>query len=243
MILDVLFTLDERLRRGVEPAAVAVIDVLRASSTVVEALANGAVAVVPVASRAEALRRAARPDIADALLCGERRGVRIRGFELGNSPGEFTARRVAGRTLVMSTTNGTPAMLRWQRPVGGPSVVLAAFLNLNAVAEFLAGVAGDVVVQCSGRRRRFSLDDALCAGELAQAVVRRRRGVGVPIGDGAQAAMALARELGGARERTLRESAAGRALAALDLEGDVEFCAMLDRHALVPELREGRIQA
>ena len=132
MTVDTFFT-----GAAVDPAAVpgttaVVIDVIRATSTIMEALANGARAVYPVASTEEAVQLAASLGRDDSLLCGERKGVMIEGFDLGNSPREYTPDVVAEKQLVMTTTNGTRAFVAVQ---GAERVVSASFLNLSAVVE------------------------------------------------------------------------------------------------------------
>ncbi|MGH7482532.1 MAG: 2-phosphosulfolactate phosphatase, partial [Longimicrobiales bacterium] len=162
MKIHVCLTPAEVAAADVNGAAVAVIDVLRATSTIVEALANGAKAVLPVATPEEATSLLQRLDSEDVLRCGERRGARIEGFDLGNSPQEFTADRVGGKLLAMTTTNGTPALLA---AAGARRVVVASFLNLRAVTDALAGEER-VVLLCAGREGSFALEDGLCAGTL-----------------------------------------------------------------------------
>jgi 2-phosphosulfolactate phosphatase len=214
-------------------AAVVVVDVVRATTTIVEALANGARAIYPTASTEEAVRLAASLGRKDTLLCGERRSVKVEGFDLGNSPAEFTPRAVAGKRLVMSTTNGTAALARVQE---AERVVTAAFTNLGAVADSLRGHR-HVVVVCAGRMGRFALDDAVCAGHLL-----RRLGGKREMNDGARAAWALAGAMPPSVD-TLASTEAGQAVIAHGFAADLEICAQVDRHALVPELRDQALVA
>ena len=207
-----------------------VIDVLRATSSVVEALAAGARAVYPTVSSEEAIRLANSLGRDDTLLCGERKGLKIEGFDLGNSPAEFTTERVAGKRLVMSTTNGTRAFLAVE---DADRVIAASLLNLSAAARAVSG-AERLVLVCSGRENRFSLDDALCAGLLLR--VLEKEGELEP-DDASRAVLALTH----AHEPTadlLLETGAGVALVAVGLRDDVLYCASRDRHALVPEMRD-----
>lgn len=142
-------------------ATVVVIDVLRATSTITTALANGAGKVIPCDSIEAAWHH--REHLQDCLLCGERQGVMIDGFDLGNSPTEYTAERIGGRTLVFTTTNGTRAMIHSRQAT---SVLLASFLNLSAVITELADEA-TVHVICSGTDRTPTLEDDLLAGAIA----------------------------------------------------------------------------
>lgn len=233
MRAEVYFTPAELDPASVQGAVVVVVDVVRATTTIAEALANGARAIYPTASAEDAVRLAASLGHEDTLLCGERGAVKVEGFDLGNSPVEFTPQVVGGKRLVMSTTNGTMALSRVQ---DADRVVTAAFTNLGAVADTLRSHP-HVVVLCAGRSGRFGLDDAVCSGHLLQ-----RLGGGRDMNDGARAAWALA----GAMAPTvamLASTEAGRAVTSHGFDGDLEICAALDRHTLVPELRDQALVA
>ena len=216
-----------------------VIDVIRATSTIVEALASGARAVYPTLSSEEAIRLANSLGREDTLLCGEQKGLRIEGFDLGNSPGEFTSDRVSGKQLVMSTTNGTRAFLAAE---GAERVLAASLLNLSAVAEAVSG-AERVVFVCAGKEGRFSLDDALCAGLILQSLAGEgddRPSSSWRLDDASRSALALAKVYDVAAD-LLRETAAGTALVEVGLEADLERCAEVDRYRLVPEMNDRMI--
>lgn len=159
-------------------SVVVVIDVLRATSTLTQALANGAASVIEAATVDEAF--ALRDRHPGSLLCGEREGRIIPGFDLGNSPFEYDADRVTGKTLVFASTNGSQAL----RLGAGHRRVLAAFVNLSAVVERLRTVR-EIVIVCAGKLGGFSLEDAACAGMLVR---RLREPRGEPLG--AEAAIA-----------------------------------------------------
>ena len=242
MRLDVFFTPGEL--GGMElPERVVVLDVLRATSTIVEALANGARSVLPVDTADDAVRIAQNVGRDTVLLCGERKALPIEGFDLGNSPTEFTSERVGDRALVMTTTNGTRAFLAVAERRGGGSgeggtILVASFLNLKAVTERLAADARPVALVCAGREGRFGVDDAVCAGAIVRGL--EAAGMELVLNDAGKAAMTLAdpdRPL----FETLKDSAAGRHLVELGLEEDVAFCARRDRTAVVPVLRERKI--
>jgi 2-phosphosulfolactate phosphatase len=199
-----------------------VIDVLRASTTLTVGLSHGARRVVPAATPEEA--QAVRARHPGSLLCGERDGRIIPGFDLGNSPFEYTAGRVAGRTLVFASTNGSQAMRRaWP----ARHVLLASFVNASAALERLRGGEHAVLV-CAGKAGGFALEDAACAGLLCARLV-----AGGATLDGAAARLALTLAPADAAEvRTVVEGAAhGRYLRQLGPEyaRDVDFCAGLDR--------------
>ncbi len=219
-------------------ATAVVIDVIRATSTIVEALANGARAIYPTVSTEEAIRLANSLGRDDTLLCGERKGLKVEGFDLGNSPREFSGEKVRDKRLVMSTTNGTRAFVAAQ---GADEVLAASFLNLGSVVRRMAGSTDEAVLICAGKEDRFSLDDALCAGILLRELLEDHDASDVPVlNDASRAALHLARtfEL---HEELLRATAAGAALVEVGLGDDLALCAQRDRHDLVPEMNDRMI--
>ncbi len=235
MTVDVYFSPSVVDEASVEGKTAIVIDVIRATSTLVEALANGARAIFPTVSTEEAVKLALGLGREDTLLCGERKGLKVEGFDLGNSPREFTTEAVGDKQLVMTTTNGTRAFAAAE---GADRVLAASFMNLSAVVEALDGTT-DLVIICSGRQNRFALDDALCAGMLVKALAERRE-TALEFNDAGRVVADLADKYTVDAE-FLRSTAAGAALVEVDLDGDLELCASLDRHSLVPEMKERRI--
>ena len=253
MRLDVYFTPAEL--GGELPGRVMVVDVLRATSTMVEALANGARAVFPVTTVDEAARIAQNVGRDSVLLCGERKGLPVEGFDLGNSPTEFTRVRVEGLALAMTTSNGTRALLavaeRWPGPGddGTGAIFIGSLLNLSAAARALVGSSGPAsgeteagvpaaAIVCAGREGRFGLDDARAAGALVRAV--QELGPDPALNDAAVAARALVgrrRHFAGA----LEETAAGRHLKEIGRAEDIAFCAEVDRTDVVPRFRDRKI--
>jgi 2-phosphosulfolactate phosphatase len=197
------------------------VDVLRATTTLTVAIGNGARAVVPCATPEEALAlRARRPD---TLACGEREGRIVAGFDLGNSPFEYAAERVNGRTLAFASTNGSRAMLA-ARDVRRR--VLAAFVNAGAVVGAVSRES-DVTIVCAGKLGGFSYEDACCAGLLVARLAHRGA---IAANAAARFARALA-PADAAEVRALVEgSAHARYLAAMGnaFARDVPFCAALD---------------
>lgn len=245
MKLDVYFTPGELT--GLELAdRVVVIDVLRATSTIVEALANGAKAVLPVGTADEAARIAQNLGRDSVLLCGERKALPIEGFDLGNAPVEFDRDRVAGMSLVMTTTNGTRAFLAVAERRGGvvdpdgSAVLAGSFLNLSALVSRLAGGESPVAVVCAGREGRFALEDVVCAGALVRGLRHADAG-GAVLNDGAVAALELAATHMADLQRMLELTAAGRHLVEVGREEDLAFCASVDRTDVVPRFRDRKI--
>jgi 2-phosphosulfolactate phosphatase len=217
-----------------------VVDVLRATTTICAALDAGARAVIPVASTDEALRMAQTLDSRDVLLAGERNCEPIAGFALGNSPREMTPEVVGGRTIVMTTTNGTRALVA---AAAGNPVVVAAGVNLGAAAlrarQALAD-GGDLLILCAAREQAFSLDDAYAAGRLILEALEGRR-FRKGLNDAALVAVDLARRYGPRFDRPLSISAAGRQLRALGYGDDVAHAAIVDRHPVLPVFHDRRI--
>lgn len=199
-------------------ATCVVFDVLRATSTILAALANGARSVRPVLTPEEAFA-VQTERLPGALLGGERGGVRIDGFDLGNSPREYTAAIVAGRDIITTTTNGTVAL----RACGGADrVFVAALSNLDATAARLRALRPNQVwLVCAGTGADFALEDGLAAGGLAA----RLEEPGLR-GDDATAAMrALYDHHRGDLAAALADSSNGRRLFRIDLGEDVAWCA------------------
>ncbi len=239
MRVDVYFSAAEAEGRDYQGRTAVVIDVIRATTVIVQALASGARAIYPTHSTEEAIRLANSLGREDTLLCGERKGLKVEGFDLGNSPREFTPEAVEGRRLVMTTTNGTRAFLAAQ---GAKRVLAGSLLNLSAITrEALAADALTLI--CAGKEGAFSLDDALCAGLILQGIGSGLHGE-VPeleLNDQGRASLAFA-DAFPADPLFLRRTAAGAALVGIGLDPDLEVCADRDRHALIPEMHDRMIR-
>ncbi len=219
---------------------VVVIDVLRATTTITYALAAGAKTVVPCADVDQARKLADELNEDSALLGGERGGVKIEGFDLGNSPSEYARETVAGRTVVFTTTNGTRAMAHCR---DAKTVLIGAFANLAAICDHLRGVER-VHLLCSGTERHVTREDVLLAGAIAARLID---------GDGSgqkqtwrlsdQARLAEqawrlveSRLCDVSLAEQLRDSRGGRNVTALGLDADIETAAIIDAFDLVPVL-------
>ena len=215
---------------------VVVIDVLRATSSVVEALVNGAQGVYPAPSTEEAIKLASSLGREDTILCGESRGLKIEGFDLGNSPREFSAETVMGKRLVMSTTNGTRTFFLVEDAV---RVLVCSFMNLSAVAA-VAIEADSLIIVCAGMEGLFSLDDAVCAGALVQRI-RAAAEVDVELNDAAMGAVEMALTFR-VNAHFLGSTSTGQRLIEIGLREDLELCAEIDRYSVVPEMDDRVIQ-
>lgn len=235
MRLDVLLLPGEITARPRPQRAAVVIDVIRATTTIVCAFRHGVRSVVPVASVEEA-RRAQRTT-PGALLAGERGGQRLPGFDLGNSPRDFARDAVAGRDVVLTTSNGTKTL----RAVGeGRIVAIGAFLNRTAVSNWLLGRGEDALMVCSGYEGIFSLEDAVCAGAIVE---RAERGNGsITLGDAARVCRELWGRYASEMPGLLRETEWGRHIVHIGLGADLDLCAQVDVTDVVPVMAGGHIR-
>jgi 2-phosphosulfolactate phosphatase len=221
------------------------IDVLRACTTVAYAFANGAGSAIPAEEVEEATKLLASLDRRSTLLCGERNGLKIKGFDLGNSPLEYTEDVVGGKTLIMASTNGTPAMARASV---AKVQLLCSFVNIGLVAEALKGAEGgtagetDIAIVCSGRMGRMAIEDAVCGGMLVH--ILDEAGL-ADLRDGANDAAVAARDLYLRHSESLatmiEECSHGRYLASIGFAADLKICSRLDSVPVLPVLADGVI--
>lgn len=240
MKLDVAYSPLGLSPADVQGRAVFVIDILRSTTTMCAALHHGAKALIPVASTEEALRLAQTIGSTDVLLAGEKDCRRIPGFALGNSPAEMTEGVVKGKTIIVTTTNGTRALLATQ---GAHAVYAVAAANLTVAGERARESLErkrDVLILCAGRETAFGLDDGYCAGRLAVAALgsrRPRKG----LNDAAIASLDLVRRYGDDWARPLRRSRAGRELIRLGFDQDVADAGRHDAYPVLPHFHERRV--
>ncbi|MBM3331177.1 2-phosphosulfolactate phosphatase [candidate division WOR-3 bacterium] len=216
-------------------SAVVVIDVFRASTTIAAALAGGARFVLPVADVEQAMRMSEPYDRNEVLLGGERECQRIDGFQLGNSPLEYTREAVAGKVVIFTTSNGTRALAVAK---DAATVIVGSFVNFSAVADAVAGHEA-VTVLCAGNNGRISLEDFICAGGLVNRLAKTEP----RLDDAALAARAAYKNLKADLGRTLAATQHALRLADLGFRADLEFALKVDSLPIVPRLIEGRIVA
>lgn len=214
-----------------------VIDVLRATTTITTALVNGAEAVIPFADLDEC--RAYREKEPDILLGGERDGLKLEGFDLGNSPLEYTAERVFGRRIAYTTTNGTRAIEACR---DAEEVLLGALVNRRAVAERLAASGFSAILACAGKLDRPNLEDTYCAGAIIEAL----RDLGpkeLHLTDRALIAEAVFTAYGEKEESVLSVTDHGLVLVSKGFGDDVNYCEQTDTTGTVGRLYDGEIRA
>jgi 2-phosphosulfolactate phosphatase len=211
-----------------------VIDVLRATTTIIEALSNGCPEVIPVVSVDEAFDLAKKSPQGDTLIGGERGGLKVDGFDLGNSPREYTRDVVSGKRVILTTTDGTKAF-HWVTAC--EHVLVGAFTNVHAVAQRCIALKTDPVMVPAGKRGKFSLEDVVCGGMMIDLLEKR----GVTLTDGARAACILYKAFHGDLHEMAKTSDHGRSLIRLGFEEDLGFCVQTNVSTLVPVFRKGSI--
>ena len=233
--LDICFSPDLLPLYNLEGQVAVIVDILRASSTIVTALGEGVTHVFPVATLKEC---AAYGQQYGCLTAAERDGLPAPGFDLGNSPFGFldAARSVRGRALSISTTNGTAAL---RRSLAAAEIVVGSFLNLAAVADFVRQQQRDVLVVCAGWKGRFCLEDTVFGGALA---ARLSADFDVRSSDATLAALHLWEQGKADLPAFLLESAHVRRLNSLEASKDFEFCLQMDTYRdVLPVWRDDRL--
>lgn len=241
MRVDVFFGGQMIAQADVAGRVVVVIDVLRASTSIATALANGARAVIPFETSEEAVTRAKAFERTEVKLAGERKMIAIPGFDLGNSPREFVREVVEGKTVLMTTTNGTPAIMN---SAGARDVVIASYVNFTAVLAMLrTALRGgtDITIVCAGRERQFSLEDAGCAGRYVFNVAKRVSGGNVHLNDAAHACSLIDRKYGDQIAKLFDASEHGRALRKAGFANDLVACAAVDSYPVIPIYQDRQI--
>lgn len=241
MKIDVVFNPTAIVAADVAGRSVVVLDVLRATTSIAVALYNGAKAVLPAGSSEEALRLAQNLERDDLVLAGERRSQKIPGFPLGNSPAEFSAEAVRGKTVVITTSNGTPALICAQ---GAREVVVGAAVNFAVVVQRTRAAleqTGELLVLCAGQDKQFAIEDAFAAGRLIKVLLPEGGKKRVELNDGALAALEIARHFGERWLRAFRAAAHGRVLEAQGFGEDLKLCAAENTHPILPLYADRRI--
>ncbi len=235
MKIDVTFSSSQLDELQLRDKSIVVIDVLRSSTTVAVALNNGAREIIPVASIESAVKISGSLFGEVTLRGGERNGKMIDGFNLGNSPREYTFSTVNGKSIIFCTTNGSVAMhkSRYAR-----HLAVASFVNVSAVVDYMKEVNNDFLIICSGRANTFagfSLEDAVCAGMIIQKL-QQSKSVEIELTDAATASALLFRSLGRALPKLLKASDHGQYLTEIGFGEDLKICAAVDSVPVLPLL-------
>lgn len=226
--LDVALTMDSATLLPKGECAVAIIDVLRATSTITKAIDSGTSALFPVAGIEVARDTAAK--LGDALLCGERMGIKPEGFDLGNTPLEFSEERVGGRRVVLASTNGTKALARY---ADSKVLIAASLLNAGAAADFLIASGEDIILVCAGQDGTFGAEDAICAGLIIEKM--KAAGLKFEMTDPGWAALTLYRACKHDIPGSVRQCDHALYLIEEGFAEDVAYCSRVDALDSVPK--------
>ncbi len=235
--LETLFIPEEIKNIKLAGKLVIIIDVLRASSTIVTALANGCRGFIPILSPDKAKKKAQEFEKERVLLGGEREGKKIEGFDLGNSPREYKREAVKDKTIIFSTTNGVKT---FEMVKGAHRIIIGSFLNLQAVCDYCTNYTGDILIICAGKEGKFCLEDTACAGMMINSL-RDVFLVACREVDANLTAQLLYLKFGNNILEILRKSQHGRYLESIGSGEDLKFCSQLDLFHIVPIFRDGII--
>jgi len=213
-------------------AVVVIVDILRATSSICTAFANGVKTIIPVATVEEARTMKSR----GYLLAAERDGFVLDFADFGNSPYNFTAEKVKDRTVAYSTTNGTGIM---KRAADCHEVVIGSYLNFSALCRWLEGQDRKVIIVCAGWKRRFSLEDAVFAGAMAERLLEG--GMFTTICDAAHAATDLWKSAKADLMGYIEKAAQRSRLRDKGLDDCINYCHTFDVTDVIPVLRGGRL--
>ncbi|HEY9165135.1 MAG TPA: 2-phosphosulfolactate phosphatase [Candidatus Kryptonia bacterium] len=228
MKIEVFFSpagVDELGMRG---RNVVIIDVLRATTTICTALRNGAREIIPTPDLENATKISSNLSAESKLLGGERMGKKIDGFDLGNSPLEYTPLVVGGKTVVFTTTNGAGAIHKCRY---ASMALIGSFVNVSSVVQAIVDVGGTWTILCSGQQGSFSVEDATCAGMIISKVEAVSE---VETDDAGLNAVILYKNYKKSILGMLRKSAHGKYLISIGFADDLEFCAAVDSVPVLP---------
>lgn len=234
--LDVFSSAHSFQEEDVRDKTVVMVDVLRASSTMVTALGNGAKGVIAVEDMDDASKISHNLDSKSFLLSGEKDGITIQGYDLGNSPLEHTEEAVKGKTIILNTTNGTKAIRRCHL---ADKIVIGSFLNLDTIIDHLKGLDDEIVLVCAGWRGRLSLEDLLCAGNIIYELCSGQ--LPADARDGAKVALGLYEKFGDDIENNIKSSNYAVRLRDIVGEDDLTYCCQRSITQVLPALNEGII--
>ncbi len=228
MRIEVFFSPASVDELGMRGRNVVVIDVLRASTTICTALRNGAREVIPTPDIENATKISANLKGGSRLLGGERQGKKIDGFDLGNSPLEYTPEKVGGKTIVFSTTNGAGAIYKCRY---ASMAIVGSFVNISAIVQTITDIGGTWTILCSGNQGAFSIEDATCAGTIVSKVNAVTK---VETDDAGLTSVILYNKFKKSILGMMKQSEHGKYLISIGFEEDLRFCAETDSVPVIP---------
>ncbi|MBD3170807.1 MAG: 2-phosphosulfolactate phosphatase [candidate division Zixibacteria bacterium] len=229
MDIQTFFSAEAASQRNLEGRNVLVIDVLRATTSMITALTNGAKTIIPVESVVKARAMLSQFPKGTALLCGERGFDRLEGFHLGNSPMEYNRDAVNGKSLVFTSTNGTRGVTAGLK---SDTMVMGAFINFPRPADYLVDLKKDLTIICCGTTGYFSLEDAVCGGMFIHYISKNLRTF--TTNDASEAAMALFRRYRDRIPMMMETCENGRQLSSMGYHQDVAYCSQIGKTDIVP---------
>ena len=212
-----------------DDSIVVVIDILRATSAMCTAFENGVEKIIPVATIEEASEYKKK----GYLVGAERNGIALDGFDFGNSPYSYMNDKINGKTIVISTTNGTQAIDAAQKAY---KVVIGAFTNITAICDWLDSQNKNILLLCSGWKNKFNLEDSLFAGALTERLLKKSD---FQLSDSALSVSYLYKQAESNPYKFLRNSSHTERLASMGLKHDIKYCLSLDKTKIIPVL-EGK---
>lgn len=235
MKVDLVFTHIPITEEKLSDRAVVMVDVLRTSTTVTVALANGAKEIIPVDGVPAAMQLMGNLSRDNVLLCGEREGKLIEGFDLGNSPFDYQEEIIKGKSLIFNTTNGSVALTKMKT---AKLSIVCGFVNISACADFLVKEDEDVLIVCAGNHHQFDMEDAVCGGMLVN-LLQNKVGREMEMNDGTEAAVIIFNKYQDKYLHLLENAYHGKYLVSLGLGGDLSVCADVDSYNVVPVYKDG----
>jgi len=231
--LDIVLLPEELKNKDISDCLVVVIDVLRASSTITTALHYGAEKIIPVYMPEQARARANEYPAESVLLCGERNGAKLAGFNLGNSPLEYNNYKIKGKIILLTTTNGVKAI---EMAKSAKEIIVGSFLNNKAVSEHCLSYAGKVLLVCAGDRGNVSLEDTVCAGMIRSSCAYQLYKNDYHFDDSTVASI-IYRDSGSDLIAMMKKSVWGNHLIEMGLKDDIAFCAQKNIYNIIPIIK------
>ncbi|ALB48571.1 2-phosphosulfolactate phosphatase family protein [Clostridium beijerinckii] len=235
MKIDIIISADDIVESRVRNKMAVIIDIFRATSVIITALDNGAREVIPYLTIEETLEYAKKLSRDNYILGGERKAVKIDGFDLSNSPLEYTKEKVEDKIVLMTTTNGTRALTK---SVEAKRVFIGAMINGESVAKKLININDDVVIINAGTNGNFSMDDFICSGYIINQMLDINRNI--ELTDIAKTACMIYKENINILSY-VREASHYSVMKSLGLNNDIEYCIKKSIIDIVPEYKDGKI--
>ncbi len=237
MKINVYFQANSLEETQLKNKTVVVVDILRASTTICAALFNGAKEIIPVETLETATKIASNLFDGQYLLGGERQGKIIDGFDLGNSPLDYSTEKIDTKSIVFSTTNGSVAIYRSRY---ADKVLIGGFVNLTVLCDHLKSLEiQELVIVCAGKESYFCIEDSLCAGAIISNLIESKKDETFILTDAARTSQSIWRELQGNLAEEIRNSDHGKYLASIGLTEDIELASTKDKYPVLPYLKDG----